>query len=121
MLFPVCFVDLQFRAVKRAEPSCLVTLQRRLTDISVLGAFCVVQLKSHSPNFSTTSPRCGTKNTSAPQGSVERSHTIQAGLLDTAGVSGDGHVWRQEDPDLSQWQQASGKLAPLYPQPYQHS
>lgn len=49
-------------------------------------------------------PCCGTKNTLPSQGSVERSRRIQAILLDTSGVSGDGHVWKQEG--LNQWQKA---------------
>lgn len=83
LIFPVCLLTCSIHIY------CWL-LWRTLINISVVGAFCVIQLNSHSPNFSTT-PRCGTKPPPRPpRRSEERSHTIQAGLLDSPGVSGDG-------------------------------
>lgn len=50
----MCLLTCSVELLMRVEPPCLVTLWRGLIDISVLWTFCVVQLKSHSPNFSTT-------------------------------------------------------------------
>ena len=59
-------------------------LWESLVHISVVRAFCVTPMSSHSPNFSNPSPPCrGTKSPFPPRRSMERSRTIQAGLLDT--------------------------------------